>query len=428
MTDAMEDGTAAAAALVVGRVPVVDEAGTIVGFELVNRASAGHGASTTAQGREAVVSMSGLLGTVDVDVDSVVGDRLLFCTIGRDVLVGDSPLHLSPRRTVVEVPMLADDPELLEAVRAFRDVGFTVLVPHSARTPGTAGLLDLADLVKVDLGTGTPEEVMDVVQGYAGGPADLLAAGCDTEERLAWAQAVGFQLFSGSAVKSPPISGSSTIAPSALSQVQLGMELLSQELDLARIEKVLRRDPALVAQVLNMASSGAGGGLRRQVRSLREALVVLGTVRIRQWAALVILSRHGRVESDALVTALVRARTCELLAPDHGIDGPFAFTAALLSALDIVLGVPITHIEDRVQLDPELRRAAFRRQGDLGNLITTLEVHERTTEAGRAPDPAHGDTTEVEAMAFTWAAGQAGTMAPAGASRSYRPRRRPALR
>ena len=299
MTDAMEDGTAAAAALVVGRVPVVDEAGTIVGFELVNRASAGHGASTTAQGREAVVSMSGLLGTVDVDVDSVVGDRLLFCTIGRDVLVGDSPLHLSPRRTVVEVPMLADDPELLEAVRAFRDVGFTVLVPHSARTPGTAGLLDLADLVKVDLGTGTPEEVMDVVQGYAGGPADLLAAGCDTEERLAWAQAVGFQLFSGSAVKSPPVSGSSTIAPSALSQVQL---------------------------------------------------------------------------------------------------------------------------------DPELRRAAFRRQGDLGNLITTLEVHERTIGAGRAPDPAHGDTTEVEAMAFTWAAGQASTMAPAGAGRSYRPRRRPALR
>src|SRR5690606_38850190 len=107
-------------------------------------------------------------------------------------------------------------------------------------------------------------------------------------------------------------------------------ELLSRDLDLDRIEDVLRGDPALVIQLLNMASAGAGGGLRRQVRSLREALVVMGTARIREWAALVILSRHSQKQSDALVTTLVRARMCELLARSRKVDGPFAFTAGLL--------------------------------------------------------------------------------------------------
>lgn len=404
------DETAVTAALVVGRVPVVDRGRVIVGFELVNRAGHTGAAPGEADAREAIVTMSGLLGSVDFDLHGVVGDRLLFCTIDRSVLVGDSPLHLSPRRTVIEVPVVEGDAELLDAVGAFKRAGFAILVPHRAWTEDTEQLLALADLVKVDLGAGTPAEVMDAVGRYEELPVELLAAGCDTEAELAWAQAVGFDMFLGHAVQAPEPSSGSAIAPSALSQVQLGMELLSDDLDLERIEEVLRGDPALVVQLLNMASMGAGGGMRRQVRSLREALVVLGTVRLRQWAALVILSRHGRVQSDALVTALVRARMCELLAPERGIDGPFAFTAGLLSALDLVLQVPLGELEQQVQLDQELKTAAFWRQGALGELIARIEQHQRATDTGGEPSSEHGDITVVNAMAFAWATSHAGAM------------------
>ena len=411
MTYAMDE-TDLSAALVVGRVPVVDRNRAIVGFELVNRA--GRTEDTSGDpGHDPIVTMSSILGSVDLDLHGVVGDKLLFCSIGRDVLVGDSPLYLSPRRTVIEVPVIDGDPELVDAVRAFKQEGFTILVRNRPWTDDTLELLRLADLVRIDLAAGTPGEVMDAFVGYEDVPVELVAAGCDTEAELAWAQAVGFDMLLGRAVRTPETSSGSTIAPSALSQVQLGMELLGQDLDLERVEEVLRGDPALVVQLLTMASMGAGGGLHRQVRSLREALVVMGTLRIRQWAALVILSRHSQARSDALVTALVRARMCELLAPERGVDGPFAFTAGLLSALDLVLGVPLTEIERQVQLDRELKAAAFWRQGPLGELIGRIEEHERSIDTGAAPDPEHGDITLVAAQAFRWAANHAGAMASA---------------
>jgi len=157
-------------------------------------------------------------------------------------------------------------------------------------------------------------------------------------------------------------------------------------------------------------SAGAGGGVRRQVRSLREALVVLGTTRLRQWAGLVILSRHSRRQGDALVTALVRARMCELLAPGRGLDGPFAFTAGLLSALDLVLGVPLPEVEQQVTVAEELSDAAFGRQGEMGELITRVVDHEQWIDTGsRLPDD-HDEVTLVGAQAFGWAAQYAGAM------------------
>ncbi|WP_162599733.1 EAL and HDOD domain-containing protein [Nocardioides solisilvae] len=397
----------ATAPVVVARVPVVDADRTIVGFELVTRAvedatAHPHGGSR----EEPVLTVAGLLGTADTDLASVVSDKLLFCPVDRDVLVGDVHLGLPPRRTVLELPHGDVDADLLEAARAHRHVGFTLLVDHAQPSEGYDALVALAGVVRVDLGAGTPEELLAAVDAHRGSAVRLLATGCDSEAQLDWALAAGFHLFSGRAVQALEAAPVTAVAdaPLPLSQLQLGMELLSQDLDFDRIEDLLRGDPGLVVQLLNMTSSGAGGGLRRQVRSLREALVVMGTARLRQWAALVILSRHCQPQTDALVTTLVRARMCELLARARGVDGPFAFTAGLLSALHVLLGVPVSEVERQVKVDEELADAAFGRHGTVGDLVTRVIEHEQSlgTDAPRRVD--HDQVTLIGAMAFGWAA------------------------
>lgn len=405
MTSLM-DPSPVAETVVVARVPVVDRARTIVGFELVNRAP--EDSTPQVDDREAVVTVSGLLGSVDVNLSAVVGEKLLFCSVDRAALVDAHALSLSPRRTVLEIPTHDVDEELLDAVRARKQDGFTIMVEHDERARQVGDLLALADLVKIDVRRGEPGAVIDLTHGYADHPVQLVAAGCDTAAEFNWAQAIGFELFIGRSVQVQESTSESFSAPLELSQIQLGVELLSEDLDLDRVEDILRGDPVLVAQLLNMASSGAGGGLRRQVRSLREALVVMGTVRLRQWAALVILGRHSQRETDALVTTLVRARMCELLARSRGIDGPFAFTAGLLSALDVLLGLPIKEVREQVTVGDDLTDAAFRRQGPVGDLITLVEGHERSLQTtGAGSDHA---MTMIAAMAFSWATSYAQAM------------------
>lgn len=411
--------------VVVARRPIVDRDRAIVGFELIYQPQA-DAADVVPGSDRGVIAVSRLLRDLNSALDDVVGDKLAFCHVDRDLLPGDIPLMLPPRRTVIQLSDAEVDDEVLEGCEDRRVQGYRIALERFTGGPGAERLLELADIVKVDLSRQTREDVVDLVQQCRAFPVRLLAQGCDSEDEMAWAHAAGFELFQGTAAQSPPIDEGATLAPSALSQLQLGVELLSEDLDLERVESILRAEPGLVVQVLNLASVGAGRGLRRKVKSLREALVVMGTVRLRQWAALTILGRHGRVDTDALVTGLVRARMCELLAQQRGMDQAFAFTAGLLSTLDQLLGMELSDIEERLQVDEELAAAAFHGRTAVGQLVTEVAAYQALVDGGLPPGRELAHLGLVGAMAFCWATvyvnamdaeGSAGTRSPAMASR-----------
>ena len=153
-----------------------------------------------------------------------------------------------------------------------------------------------------------------------------------------------------------------------------------------------------------MASIGNRHGLRRQVRSVHEALVLMGTRKIRQWIALTILSGQPSPSPDGLGTALVRARMAEVLARGRGWENPeFAFTSALLSALDPMLGVPLAELAESMDLDESLKTAAFRQQGTAGELVAEVTRYQETLDGGVGSGRPAGDLDDAAAEAFAWA-------------------------
>lgn len=398
------------AGVVVARRPVVDRDRRIAGFELVYHplvpvAGRYPGAET------GVVAVYELLRDHDFSLDDVVGDRLAFCHVERDILVGDSPLMLQPRRTVLQIRDDAASPQLLDGCVARQREGYTVAVGGLASAVVPDELLAVADILEVDLAVGSRDDDLALVQRCRRFPVRLLARGCETEDDLAWATTAGFELFLGHAAQVPATRPDSTIAPSAVAQLQLGVELLSEDLDMDRIEAILRREPGLVVQVLNLASAGRPRGLRRPVRSVREALVVMGTLRLQRWAAVTVLGRHGRADTDALVTGLVRARMCELVAQERGIDPAFAFTAGLLSTLDLLLGVELDEIEGRLTIDDDLGAAAFRREAPVGALVSEIADYQHVVDAGEQPSRDLDELIQAGSAAFRWATSLVNAMA-----------------
>jgi EAL and modified HD-GYP domain-containing signal transduction protein len=216
-------------------------------------------------------------------------------------------------------------------------------------------------------------------------------------------------MFQGYAIERPHIVRGATIAPSAVANVQLAMTMLSEELDFEELEEILRREPGLVVQILQMASIGSHRGLRRQVKTVREALVLMGTTRIRQWVALTILTAQPGGATDGLSTALTRARMAELVAATRSVDTPeVAFTAGLLSALDLLLGVDVAQLERTLDIDDALKSAAFRGEGPVGELVTEVIRYQETLDHGSGPGDGAGDRAGdldvAAAAAFAWAA------------------------
>src|SRR4051794_7203871 len=318
-----------------------------------------------------IMTASVVLSTLTIGVDQLVASKTMFCNAERGVLLGETPVTLPPHRTVIEVlESVAVDDETVDGRRALRAAGYSIA---------------LDDFVWFD----------DVER--------LIAEKCETEDDVQWAAEAGFELFQGYAIQRPEIVRGTTIAPSALTQVQLAMTLLTEQLDFEEIEEILCREPGLVLQVLQLASIGSHRGMRRQVQTVHEALVLLGTIRIRQWVALTILGGQQGGRTDALATALVRAGMAELAAPLEGLEPGVAFTAGLLSALDLLLGVDLEEIESSLDLDRELVAAAFHREGRYGDLVARVAAYQDAIDAGTDPGERLAALDASAPRAFRWA-------------------------
>jgi EAL and modified HD-GYP domain-containing signal transduction protein len=136
------------------------------------------------------------------------------------------------------------------------------------------------------------------------------------------------------------------------------------------IEQILRPEPELSYQLVQLSSIGRFGETRREVQSLRQALVWIGLNRLRGWIPALSLRPAGKAQDTNLQAVLTRARTVELLADQMYLGkGDFAFTAGMFSALDLLLGVPRAKLPHMLEIPPRLHSAVFDRTTQIGELI-----------------------------------------------------------
>jgi c-di-GMP-related signal transduction protein len=393
-------------AVIVGRQPIVDRDGSVVAFELLYRSPRADRAAVTGQQMTANV----LHGAMSIGVDQLVGHRTMFCNADRTFLLSDTAVTLPAHQTVIEVLETVEiDDEVVAACAELVGAGFRLALDDFVWVDGAERLLDMATFVKIDMQALSRAEALDLAARCRPYGVQLLAEKVETEDDVAWARAHGFELFQGYAIARPAVVQGRSIGTSVLTQAKLAATLLTEDLDFEEIEDVLRHEPGLVVQLLQLASIGSSRGIRRPVHTVREAMVLLGTARIRQWVALTILNNGGQDTSpDGLATALTRARLTELVARERGLGDPeFAFTAGLLSSLDLLLGVPVSELADTLEISAELKQAAFERAGEVGGLVDEIMRYEEAVHgsAGGAgsEDAVDADLDAAAGDAFAWA-------------------------
>ena len=235
---------------------------------------------------------------------------------------------------------------------------------------------------------------------------DVIAKNVDTPAGLGRCESLGFDYFQGNLLARPHAAPSGPLAPGRLAGLRVSARLLDAECPITVIEDIIRGDPAMSHQLLQLAGAGAAGGMRRTVRTLRQALVLVGWRRLQSWVALLLLADDGSTSEEEIAIVLMRARMSELLAAAAGCRPDSGYTAGLLSTLDIVLGMPVEKIIESLPLDAELRDAVVHGEGALGRLINDVGDY----QLGR-PELAHRSALSEDAVraaaveALTWTVG-----------------------
>lgn len=400
----------------VARQPIFELGRGLYGYELLYRRNSD---VTHADGEHGYMSAevisAALLG---IGLGTVSNGSVAFVNFSKAQLIGESWTLFEPGQVVIELlESVEPNAETIDACRRMVDAGYRLALDDYVYSDATKPLLDYASIVKVDVLNRTPDELSKVAEQLSPLGVRLLAERVETATIRDACAGMGFELFQGYLFSKPETLSRSDVSAGQFAIMRLLNLLNDPNTNDAVLEAAFAADVALSYKLLRIVNAASMGG--RGISSIPHAVRLVGRATLHRWLAVLLvasLGRKGDVTHELAMTAITRARMCELLALNaRGSSRATgsAFIVGLLSLLDVLLEVPMDKILSQIELSDEVRSALLRRGGPLGTPLQLVESYERAewdTARGLATDSEVPDELlpNLYIDALHWAAMQVG--------------------
>jgi EAL and modified HD-GYP domain-containing signal transduction protein len=360
----------------VGRQPIFDRELDVIGYELLFRSHDTDKAEFV-DGDRATSDV--ILNTfMEIGLDRLAGDGLAFINLTQDFILDKHPIPLLSDRVVIEV--LEDvkvDKELVKALQMLSSRGYKIALDDVVRPEDVGPLLEVADIVKLDLAAVEQGHLGEYVDIFRRHDLKLLAEKVETPDVFDLCKRHGFDYFQGYFLCRPNVVSGHRMPSARLAILRLLAKLSAPDMEFEELEEILRQDVSLSYKLLRVINS-AFYAIPTKIESIRQALTLLGIRQIRCWATLLLLSKIDDRPLELMVTAVVRAKMCELLAGALKERRPgIYFMAGLFSVLDALMEVPLQEALGLVPLSEEIVSALLRYEGRLGSVLRCVLAYER---------------------------------------------------
>ena len=361
----------------VGRQPIYNRHREVVAYELLYRDG---NDPTRACVRDGDLATSEVIMNtfMEIGLERVLEHKPAFINLTRGFILGQRPLPLSRQHAVLEVlEDVGPEDAVIAGLRRLAERGYTIALDDFEYRRELEPLLQVAHIVKVEVDGRCPEALAATVRRLRPFGVKLLAEKVETPDEFAICHSLGFDLFQGYFLCRPSLHMGVRPSASRLVLLSLLARLQKPDISMKALEEVVVQDAPLTYRLLRYINS-AYFYLRSRIDSVRRALIILGVQRIKNWCSLILLSSIEEKPRALIVTALARAKMCELLAPtpDGGDREPY-FTVGLFSLLDALLDQPLASLLRGLPLTQELRDALLERQGPLGQTLRRVVDYER---------------------------------------------------
>ncbi|MCP1726883.1 EAL and modified HD-GYP domain-containing signal transduction protein [Natronospira proteinivora] len=316
-------------------------------------------------------------------LDELVGKAPAFINLTRRFLVQQDPLPLPQDRTVIEI--LEDvviDEELIRSVERRKREGYTIALDDFFYTPQSEPLLEMVDIVKLEVPTLLDGQAPSLIEHLKRFNLTLVAEKIENQSQLDHCRELGCDYFQGYFLSRPDISSGTRLSSERIAMMELLGRLHDPEADILDLESVISKDLALSYKLLRYINSAY---YRRafEIRSLRQAVMMLGMRELRRWASIVSLSQASEKPEELINQLLVRAKMCELIAEEIAPDySDVAFIAGLFSGLDALLNCTMEEALEKLPLAAEIRQALLEREGPVGEFLGAVLAYENADSIG----------------------------------------------
>jgi c-di-GMP-related signal transduction protein len=388
------------------RQPILTADQQVYGYELLFRDSLEN--SFTSNDPDAA-SRNVLDSSILMGLDVLCDGRRAFINCTRDLLLRGYITLLPPNQTAVEILETVQPDELvISTCRRLKDSGYLIALDDFAENDPREPLVEVADVIKIDMRATSIDACAAIVKRYANPRRRLLAEKTETREEFQAARKAGFSYFQGYFFRKPEIVQAREIPANRINYLRLLQAISQPEADPRKIEEILKGEASLCYRLLRYLNSPIFG-FRQEVKSVRHALTILGDREMRRWIRLVTTLTAGQNKpTDLILTALTRARFCELISTKVNHGSSDLFLVGLLSVMDAILEMPMGLVLDGIAVEPDTRAVLLGEQCSLTPIYDLMLAQEagEWSESERLSEQLHlpgAFAADVHWSAMQWA-------------------------
>jgi len=233
-----------------------------------------------------------------------------------------------------------------------------------------------SDTLLINLAEFKPSELTEHLPYWRNNHAILCATNVNNLEQFSFCQQNKLDLLQGQFHTLPSNTNSQKISPSSQILMELLVKLQDPEVVTEELADIINRDISLSYKLLRLINS-AFFGLKKEVETTKQAIMLLGLSKIKTWGSLLSLSGIDDKPKELRVVAMTRAKMCELLAKYYKGQPDTFFAAGLFSTLDALIDKPLPELLTKLPLSDELKQGLTSHSGIIGRALHDVLSYEK---------------------------------------------------
>jgi len=307
------------------------------------------------------------------DIQAISLGKLAFINFTEKCLINKFPLMFDRKSIVIElVGHSSPTDRLVKILKYYSEKGYRIALTEYDVDDKWDELFPYLTMIKVDIEKINPKRLQPILQRIKPYNIKLAAEKVETNYQLQSLAEVGFNFYQGFFYHKPEIIEGQTLAPMKMLMLNLISETFNTPLSYDAIAEIIGHDVNLTVGLLKMVNNVATS-TRVEITSLKQATAYLGEEKLKQFVTILALSKLTTEKTDEISKqALITARLMATLTKETAFAeiSDYAFITGLLSAIEVILSMPITEIVKTMPLAEPIEQALVNREGLLGKLLT----------------------------------------------------------
>mgnify|MGYP000615537245 CR=1 FL=1 len=359
------------------RQPIFNKDQSVYGYELLYRDFSGE--HTNSFDGNSATSQVLINSFSTIGIESITQNKKAFINFTKQLLIKEIPTIFDKEIIVIELlENIKVTQQLINVCKKLKESGYILALDDFVFDESYLSLLEIIDIIKVDFLYSNKSQRAKIEKIAKEYNITLLAEKVETREEFMRAQNLEYSYFQGFFFKKPEIFEENEI-PVYPNNYLMALEELNKDVpDIEKVAEIIKKDMSLSYKLLKLINSAAFG-LRCEVQSIKQALVILGIEEMKKWINLIVIKKISEDEPKEIMrSSLIRAKTAEKLGNklSEKVNISELFMMGLFSLLDTLMHRGLDTLMEELPISTKVKDAIVGKKGlyrDVLQLIVSYE-------------------------------------------------------